>query len=210
MPWTWTPEQCGAIASISVLHDGISDPPNDFRSGVQMDRTSLGLEKSRDIAGKSFRVLKQERVPAVGINGELGPGDLAREHRGIDRGKQTILIAVGDQRRCAYVPQARVPATVEAIGKAPRNRCSRTSRPPEPSVLVATVASATETNSVAPAVTVVMLLQSGSNSFDQRDERLPLFDDIGGELRPVAAANVLCRVDSSRWNEQHVAGLDRR
>src|SRR5688572_1620014 len=43
----------------------------------------------------------------------------------------------------------------------------------------------------------------------QHDERLPFFDDIRGELRRVAAADVLHRVDLSGRDEQDVAGLER-
>ena len=42
------------------------------------------------------------------------------------------------------------------------------------------------------------------------DERLPFLDDIRGELRPVAAADVLRRVDRSGRDEQDVAGLEAR
>ena len=45
-------------------------------------------------------------------------------------------------------------------------------------------------------------------SFDDRDERLAFFDDIRGELRPAAAAEVPRQVWSSSRDEQHVAGLD--
>jgi hypothetical protein len=34
-------------------------------------------------------------------------------------------------------------------------------------------------------------------SFDQHDERLSCFDDIGGELRGVTAADVLRRVEAA-------------
>src|SRR5262245_45999623 len=44
---------------------------------------------------------------------------------------------------------------------------------------------------------------------DQHDERLTFSDDISGELRRVAAADVLCRVNGSGWDEQDVAGLER-
>src|SRR6185436_16866293 len=47
-------------------------------------------------------------------------------------------------------------------------------------------------------------------SLDQRDERLPFFDDIRGELRPVAGADVLHPVDRLSRDEEHVAGLVRR
>ena len=40
------------------------------------------------------------------------------------------------------------------------------------------------------------------------DERLSLLDDVGGELRAGAAADVLRRVDRSRRNEQDAAGLE--
>src|SRR5215510_4965271 len=43
----------------------------------------------------------------------------------------------------------------------------------------------------------------------QHDERLPFFDDIGGELRRVAAADILRRMDLSGRDEQDVAGLER-
>src|SRR5712691_10831137 len=48
-----------------------------------------------------------------------------------------------------------------------------------------------------------------SLSLDHHDERLPFFDDIRGELRPGAAADVLGRVDRSGRDEQDVAGLER-
>ena len=41
------------------------------------------------------------------------------------------------------------------------------------------------------------------------DKRLPIFDDIRGELRRVAAADVLRRVDRSSRDEQDLAGLER-
>jgi hypothetical protein len=47
-------------------------------------------------------------------------------------------------------------------------------------------------------------------SLHQRDERLPFFDDIRGELCSVAAADVLRRVDRFGRDEQDVAGLERR
>src|SRR5215207_826102 len=47
-------------------------------------------------------------------------------------------------------------------------------------------------------------------SLHQRDERFPFLDDIRGQLRPVAAADVLHRVDRSGRDEQDVARLDRR
>src|SRR5262245_39782357 len=46
-------------------------------------------------------------------------------------------------------------------------------------------------------------------SLDQLDERLSFFDDVRGELGPVAAADVLRRVDRSGRDEQDVAGLER-
>src|SRR5262245_40741842 len=46
-------------------------------------------------------------------------------------------------------------------------------------------------------------------SLDQLYERLPFFDDIRGELRPVAGADVPRRVDRSGRDEQDVAGLER-
>src|SRR2546428_9819471 len=46
-------------------------------------------------------------------------------------------------------------------------------------------------------------------SLGQHDERLPFFDDIRGELRPVAAADVLCCVDRSGRDEQDLADLER-
>src|SRR6187402_3693651 len=46
----------------------------------------------------------------------------------------------------------------------------------------------------------------------QREERLALFDDVGGKLTAGDAAGVAGRMDRSGRNEQHVAGLqcDRR
>ena len=46
-------------------------------------------------------------------------------------------------------------------------------------------------------------------SLRQRNERLPFLDDIRGEFRPVAAADVLRRVDRSGRNEQDLARLER-
>jgi hypothetical protein len=46
-------------------------------------------------------------------------------------------------------------------------------------------------------------------SFHQREERFPFFDDIRGELRRIAAADVARRVDRSGRDEQYVAGLER-
>src|SRR4051812_45717311 len=43
----------------------------------------------------------------------------------------------------------------------------------------------------------------------RRDERLALFDDVGGKLRRVDAADVSGRMDSSVRDEQDVAGLER-
>ena len=48
-------------------------------------------------------------------------------------------------------------------------------------------------------------LASAGRSLDHREERLPFFDDIRGELRPVAAADVLRRVDRSGRDEQDCA-----
>jgi hypothetical protein len=47
-------------------------------------------------------------------------------------------------------------------------------------------------------------------SLDQHDERLPFFDDIRGELRRVAAAYVLHRVDSFGRDEKDLACVERR
>ena len=47
-------------------------------------------------------------------------------------------------------------------------------------------------------------------SLDQHDERLPFFDDIRGELRRVAGAYVLHRVDRFGRDEQDVAGVESR
>src|SRR5262245_28981021 len=41
----------------------------------------------------------------------------------------------------------------------------------------------------------------------QHDERLPFFDDVRGELRRVAAADILRRMDLSGRDEQDLAGL---
>src|ERR1700730_17813549 len=41
------------------------------------------------------------------------------------------------------------------------------------------------------------------------NQRLAFLDNVGGEFGPVAAADVLRRVDRSRRDEQHVAGLER-
>src|SRR5215212_1149700 len=46
-------------------------------------------------------------------------------------------------------------------------------------------------------------------SLGHYEERLPFFDDVRGEFRPVAAADVLRRVDRSGRDEQDVAGLER-
>src|SRR5437867_10038767 len=46
-------------------------------------------------------------------------------------------------------------------------------------------------------------------SLGHHNERLPFFDDIRGEFRPVAAADVLCCVDRSGRDEQDLAGLER-
>jgi hypothetical protein len=43
-------------------------------------------------------------------------------------------------------------------------------------------------------------------SLDQREEGLPFFDDVRSELRRVAAADVLCRVDGSGRDELDFAG----
>src|SRR5262245_2018496 len=45
-------------------------------------------------------------------------------------------------------------------------------------------------------------------SFDQLDDRLPFLDGIRGELRRVAATDVLRRVDRSGRDEQDIAGLE--
>src|SRR5271157_4179775 len=46
-------------------------------------------------------------------------------------------------------------------------------------------------------------------SLDHHDERLPFFDDIRGELHPVATADVFRRVNRSGRDEQDVVGLER-
>src|SRR5262245_57841328 len=51
--------------------------------------------------------------------------------------------------------------------------------------------------------------ESHWRSLDQLNKRLPFFDDIRGEFRTVAAADVLRRVDRSGRDEQDVAGLER-
>ena len=45
---------------------------------------------------------------------------------------------------------------------------------------------------------------------EQTEGRLSFFNDIRGELRCFAAADVLHRVDRSVWDEQHIAGLGNR
>src|SRR5829696_10552273 len=47
-------------------------------------------------------------------------------------------------------------------------------------------------------------------SLDHHDQRLPFLDEVCRELSRVAAADVLRRVDSTGWNEQHAARLQRR
>src|SRR6185436_20978567 len=47
-------------------------------------------------------------------------------------------------------------------------------------------------------------------SFGQHEERLSFFDNIGRELGPVAAADILCCVNCSRRDEQDIARLDGR
>jgi hypothetical protein len=47
-------------------------------------------------------------------------------------------------------------------------------------------------------------------SLDQHDERLPFFHDIRGQLRPVAIAYVLHRVDRFSRDEKDLARVDRR
>src|SRR5438094_316953 len=46
-------------------------------------------------------------------------------------------------------------------------------------------------------------------SLGQHDERLPFFDNVRGELRRVAAGDVLYLVDRSGRDEQDLAGLER-
>jgi hypothetical protein len=48
------------------------------------------------------------------------------------------------------------------------------------------------------------------DSLDYHEERLALFDDVCSELRGVAAADVLHRVDRFGRDEQDVAGFERR
>src|SRR5947208_14796958 len=55
---------------------------------------------------------------------------------------------------------------------------------------------------VDEAVAVVDALMTISVTRGQRNERLPFFDDIGGELRSVARADVLRTVDGACRDEQ--------
>src|SRR5262249_32627048 len=48
-----------------------------------------------------------------------------------------------------------------------------------------------------------------ASSVDDGEKRLSFFDDIRGELRAFAAADVLCCVDRSSRDEQNVAGFER-
>src|SRR5262245_40385888 len=48
-----------------------------------------------------------------------------------------------------------------------------------------------------------------SCSVDQRDERIPFFDDVRRELCAAAGADVLRRMDRSGRYEQHVARFER-
>src|SRR6266702_2669010 len=63
--------------------------------------------------------------------------------------------------------------------------------------------------SMLPRITPETARTTRGRSLDHHDERLPFFDDIRGELRPGAAADVLRRVDRSGRDEQDVAGLER-
>src|SRR5438552_18586724 len=45
-------------------------------------------------------------------------------------------------------------------------------------------------------------------SVDQREKRLPFFDDIRGEFHAFGAADRFRRVNRSRRDEQNVAGLE--
>src|SRR5436305_12055224 len=60
---------------------------------------------------------------------------------------------------------------------------------------------------IAPACAdcSVMTDMSAPYSLDDRDERFAFFDDVGGELRRVAAAHVRHGVDRSRRNGQRAA-----
>src|SRR4051794_28817058 len=49
----------------------------------------------------------------------------------------------------------------------------------------------------------------GPPSLHQREEGLPLLDDVGGKLTAGYAAGVPGRMDRFRRNEEHVAGLQR-
>src|SRR5215510_13831106 len=51
--------------------------------------------------------------------------------------------------------------------------------------------------------------KSAEPSLHGCQKRFAFFDDIGGELRPVGAADVLRRMGRSGRDEQHIAGLDR-
>src|SRR5712692_8440730 len=62
---------------------------------------------------------------------------------------------------------------------------------------------------VDEVVAVVDALMRISLTRGQRNERLPIFDEIRGELRSVARADVLRAVDGSCRDEQDVTGLDR-
>src|SRR6266446_4144288 len=63
--------------------------------------------------------------------------------------------------------------------------------------------------SMLPRITPETARTTRGRSLDHHDERLPFFHDIRGELRPVAVADVLRRVDRSGRDEQDVAGLER-
>src|SRR5689334_3968602 len=61
----------------------------------------------------------------------------------------------------------------------------------------------------ALGVSIDAMIVPPPGSLDDREERLPFLDDVGGELRRVAGADVPRRVDRSGRDEQDLARLER-
>src|SRR5262245_50500244 len=122
--------------------------------------------------------------------------------------------------RCIESRSSRSPVTTSA--PISRNACARSSslRTIARTALPCFSSSSVTVRPIAPTRPAAPVTRMGlamvflpyphltRRSLDHREERLPFFNDIRGELRAVAAADVPRRVDRSSRDEQNVAGLE--